>query len=217
MRIHEIFASVQGETVRAGLPTVFVRTSTCNLDCPWCDTLESRLRWEDLEIPAVIERVRGFGIPRVCVTGGEPLLEAEVPELVRQLLDGGCEVSVETNGTLPIRTIDPRAARVVDVKTPSAYGGVAAELPFLLENLHELTPLDALKFVIASEEDLDASVGFVEAHGLAAGQVELLFSPLHGRFPGTRLVAEILRRRWLNARLNLQIHKVIFGADARGV
>ena len=220
MRIHEIFASVQGETVRAGLPTVFVRTSSCNLRCSWCDTTESWERWEEMDIPGILERIDSFGIARVCVTGGEPLLEPQVPELVRRLLDGGLEVSVETNGTLPIAGIDVRASRVVDVKPPSAFRGASRTPPdvsFLLENLRELGPQDALKFVIADEEDLASSVEFIEAHDLQDRPFELLFSPLHGGYPASQLVAELLQRPWKNARLNIQVHKVIFGPDARGV
>jgi 7-carboxy-7-deazaguanine synthase len=217
MRIHEIFASIQGETGRAGLLTIFVRTSSCNMDCPWCDTMESRETWTELEPAEIVERVAGFAVPRVCVTGGEPLLEPEVPELVSRLLSEGCEVSVETNGSLPIDVIDRRASRVVDVKPPSAYGPAGGGPGFLLANLATLGPGDALKFVIGDRADLEAAVGFIETHDLASGPWELLFSPLHGHYPATAVVAEILAKRWMNARLNLQVHKIVFGIEARGV
>jgi 7-carboxy-7-deazaguanine synthase len=217
MRVHEIFASIQGETSRAGLPTTFVRLSGCNLDCAWCDTVEAGRSWRELDVGQVLAEVTGFGLPRVCVTGGEPLLQAETPALLDALLAGGFEVSLETNGTRSIAAVDPRVARVLDWKPPSAFAGGRPFVPFCEANLALLGPGDALKLVVADELDLEAGLAFVLAHGLPGRGLEILLSPVHGRFDAARLVRVLVERRLGWARLNLQLHKVVFGADARGV
>jgi 7-carboxy-7-deazaguanine synthase len=214
----ELFASIQGETSRAGLPTVFVRFAGCNLDCTWCDTPFAREEpGEELAPEEIVARVQGHGLPRACLTGGEPLLQPGLPELVRLLLDAGLEVSVETNGTLPVTELDPRAAVVLDVKLAQALPGVAAADRFLLSNLARLTPRDALKFVVACEADLEEALAFLEHHKPQERGVEVLFSAVEGRFPAARLARALVERRLGYARLNIQVHKVVYGAGERGV
>jgi 7-carboxy-7-deazaguanine synthase len=217
MRVHEIFASIQGETSRAGLPTVFVRLSGCNLDCAWCDTREAEKSFRELTVEQVLGEVAGHGLPRVCLTGGEPLLEPGLPELASACLDRGWEVSLETNGTRSIEAIDRRVARVVDWKPPSAFVGGRRFEPFCDANFALLGAGDALKLVVADAADLEAACALLQRHPLHERGVEILFSPVHGRFDAARLARALVERRLGFARLNLQLHKVVFGPLARGV
>ena len=217
MRVHEIFASIQGETSRAGLPTVFVRLSGCNLDCAWCDTPEAGRSWRELSVVDVLAEVARFGLSRACVTGGEPLLQPDTPALLDGLLAAGYGVSLETNGTRSIAAVDPRVARVLDWKPPSAFEGGRPFVPFDEANVPLLGPRDALKLVVADPGDLEAGLAFVQRHGLHGTGLEILLSPVHGRFDAACLARLMVQRRLDWARLNVQLHKVVFGADARGV
>lgn len=217
VKVHEIFASIQGETSRAGLPTVFVRLSGCNLDCAWCDTRDAGSSWRVLSVAEVVAEVARHGLPRVCLTGGEPLLEPTLPELARTLLEQGFEVSLETNGTRDLAEVDPRVSRVVDWKPPSAFEGGRRYEPFCERNFELLGPNDALKLVVADEADLAAALDVLARHPLYERGVEILMSPVHGRYDAARLAHELVTRRLGWARLNLQLHKVVFGADAKGV
>lgn len=217
VRVHEIFASIQGETSRAGLPTVFVRLSGCNLDCAWCDTREAGGSWRGMTVAEVVAEVARHGLPRVCLTGGEPLLEPALPELALACLAEGWEVSLETNGTRSIAGVDPRVARVVDWKPRSAFEGGRRFEPFCEENFRLLGPGDALKLVVADERDLEAACALLLRHPLHERGVEILLSAVHGRFDTARLARELVLRRMGYARLNVQLHKVVFGADAKGV
>lgn len=217
MRVHEIFASIQGETSRTGLPTTFVRLSGCNLDCAWCDTVEAGRSWRELRAAEVLGEVRALGLPRVCVTGGEPLLQPEVPGLLRDLVEAGFEVSLETNGTRSIADVDPRVARVLDWKPPSAFEGGRRFEPFCDDNVALLRAGDALKLVVADARDLAAGLAFVTGHALEVRGVEILLSPVQGRCDPAWLARAMVERRLHWARLNLQLHKVVFGPDARGV
>jgi 7-carboxy-7-deazaguanine synthase len=217
MRVHEIFASIQGETSRAGLPTAFVRLSGCNLSCAYCDTRHAAERWRDLDVEEVVAELTALGLGRACVTGGEPLLDPLTPTLVTQLLDRGLEVSLETNGTRPIDAVDARAARVVDVKLAGACPPGGEAEPFDLGILASLTPRDALKFVLTDARDLDEALRFLERHRPERSGAEILFSPCHGRLDAARVSQALVERRLSHVRLNLQLHKIIYGEDARGV
>src|SRR5512134_2000992 len=149
LRVTEIFASIQGESSYVGLPFAFVRLTGCNLRCRYCDTTYAYDSGDEFPLEEVIERAEVFGIPRVTVTGGEPLLQPEAHDLVTALLDRGRTVLVETNGTVPLARLDPRAVKVMDVKCP----GSGEERKMLWDNFSVLTPKDEVKFVIASDED----------------------------------------------------------------
>lgn len=213
MRVCEVFASIQGESTRQGRPCVFVRTAGCNLRCRWCDTPYALNpdAGEEAAVEEVLARVRAFGLRLVEVTGGEPLLQEDSPELIRRLAAAGHEVLVETNGTQDLSPVAGAASLVVDVKTPSS--GHAGS--FLEANLGLLGPGDELKFVVADRGDFDYAMRFIERHRLA-GRCELLLSPAWGMLEPARLAAWILAER-APVRLQVQLHKYIWPGAERGV
>jgi 7-carboxy-7-deazaguanine synthase len=211
LKINEIFHSIQGESRHAGRPCVFVRLTWCNLRCVWCDTAYAFEEGRDLAVGAVVDRVRGYGAPYVLVTGGEPLVQAGVHDLVAELLDAGFEVAIETGGGLDTAPIDPRVMVVLDVKCPGS--GMADRNHW--ENLARLRPTDEVKFVLADRADYEWARGVVRERDLAR-RAGVLFSPVHGVLEPRPLAEWILADR-LPVRLQLQIHKYVWPADMRGV
>ena len=209
--VHEIFASIQGESSYAGRPCIFVRTTACNLRCTYCDTRHAFVRGTPMALPEVVAAVTDLGLPLVEITGGEPLLQPAVLPLMAQLCDLGMTVMCETSGSLPIDTIDPRVVRVVDFKTPSS-GEVAAND---LTNIPHLSRRDEVKFVIGSREDYDWASGLVAEHSLAR-RCTLLMGTVYGALDDASLVAWILADR-LPVRFQVQLHKVIWHPDRTGV
>lgn len=216
LRVTEIFHSLQGESTRAGLPTVFVRLTGCPLRCRWCDTAYAFSGGESLAIPAILERVAAHGCAMVCVTGGEPLAQPNCLPLLTSLCDAGYSVSLETSGALDISAVDPRVARIVDLKAPDS--GEAGRNRW--ENLDCLRPTDELKFVLASRADYDwAKETLAGRHEKSApagrpltGICPVLFSPVWDRLPPAQLAEWILADR-LPVRFQLQLHKVLWGAQ----
>jgi len=209
LRITEIFYSLQGEASSVGWPTVFVRLTGCPLRCGYCDTAYAFHGGERRSIASIAAEVETHGARHVCVTGGEPLAQRGCNTLVTRLCDAGLTVSVETSGALDISVLDPRAQRVMDVKTPGS-GEVARNLP---GNLAHLRSRDCAKFVICDREDYEWSREFVRQHGLGA-RCEVLFSPSWGQLPANDLADWILTDG-LAVRFQLQLHKVLWG-DAPG-
>lgn len=209
LRINEIFHSIQGETTRSGLPTTFVRLTGCPLRCGYCDTAYAFHEGEHMTLPAVLDRVREFGAHYVTVTGGEPLAQKHCAALLAQLCDQGYAVSLETSGALDIGVVDPRVARIVDLKTPGS--GEVARNRF--DNLALLTPHDQLKFVICDRADYEWARALLARERLAE-RCEVLFSPSHGVLAPGELADWILADR-LPVRLQLQLHKYLWG-DVRG-
>ncbi len=207
LRITEIFFSLQGEARDVGWPTVFVRLTGCPLRCGYCDTAYAFHGGEWWDIEAIVERVRSFGARHVCVTGGEPLAQRRCPKLLAALCDAGFEVSLETSGALDIAAVDARVSRVMDIKTPGS-GEVARNR---WENIELLTPRDQVKFVICSREDFDWAVNVVAELGLAS-RCDVLFSPGHGQVEPRELAEWILAER-LPVRLQLQLHKILWGEE----
>ena len=209
----EIFRSIQGETSFAGLPAVFVRLFGCNLNCAWCDTRYAVTgAVEHLDVETVWHKVVSLGTQLVCITGGEPLLQEDaVSALAGRLIDAGHTVLLETNGTIDLSVVPPAVVRVVDVKCPSS--GESGTM--LATNLDLLTERDELKFVMADRADFEYAVHFVETHDLER-RVSLLFSPVHDRLPGRRL-AEWLLDAKLEARLQVQLHRLLWPDRDRGV
>ena len=209
LRVTEIFHSIQGESSRVGLPTVFVRLTGCPLRCTWCDTAYAFSGGELLAIEEILQRVAAFDCATVCVTGGEPLAQKACLPLLAALCDAGHSVSLETSGALDIGAVDPRVARIVDLKAPGS--GEAAKNRW--ENLDLLTQHDELKFVLASREDYDWAVAACRQRRLF-DRCPVLFSPVQGQLDPAHLAQWILEDR-LPLRFQLQLHKVLWG-NAQG-
>jgi 7-carboxy-7-deazaguanine synthase len=210
MRVTEIFFSLQGEGTRAGLPCVFVRFTGCDLRCVYCDTAYAFHGGRDMSQEEILQEVARHPCKLVLLTGGEPLLHRELPELARTLLARGYEVTVETHGQRPLDGLPAGVVRIVDVKTPDS-GEVTTDFAYL----DRLTPRDEVKFVVASRADFDWSLEVARRHALE-GRVQVLFSPVWGKVEPRALAAWMLESG-VDARLSLQIHKVIWGAETRGV
>jgi 7-carboxy-7-deazaguanine synthase len=210
MRITEIFHSIQGESTHAGRPCTFVRLTGCNLRCRWCDSAYTFSGGEKLSLDDVVARVDAYGCKLVEITGGEPLAQSEAFELIARLCDAGYEVLVETSGSIDTTPVDPRAKLILDIKCPGS--GEAAKNRW--ENLEQLRPHDELKFVIADRADYDWARRAIAERKLEAHT--LLFSPVWGELDMKALAEWMLADR-VPARLQTQLHKHIWGAEARGV
>jgi 7-carboxy-7-deazaguanine synthase len=210
MRVTEIFRSIQGEGTRAGRPCAFVRFTGCDLRCRWCDTAYAFAGGEDWSRARLVEALQAMPVRHVCLTGGEPLLQPELPDLCDDLLRAGWEVTVETHGQLPADALPGLVARIFDVKPPGS-GEETRDFAYL----DRLRPQDEVKFVVASRSDFDWSVEVARRHRLP-GRVPVLLSPVVPAVEPRQLV-EWLLASGLEARVSLQIHKLIWGAEARGV
>ena len=210
MRVTEIFFSIQGEGTRAGLPCVFVRFTGCDLRCVYCDTAYAFHGGRDLTRAEVLAEVARHPSKLVLLTGGEPLLQRELPELAGELLARGYQVLVETHGQRPLDALPREVIRIVDVKTPGS-GEVTTDFGYL----DRLASHDEVKFVVCSEDDWRWSLEVVRRHRLE-GRVAILVSPVHGAVDA-KDVARWILESGVQARMNLQLHKIIWGANARGV
>jgi len=207
LRISEIFHSIQGESTRAGLPTVFVRLTGCPLRCVWCDTAYAFSGGKSKSLGEVLDQVTDFNCRTVCVTGGEPLAQPGCLALLRALCDAGCDVSLETSGAIDLAGIDERVSKIMDIKAPGS--GEAGRN--LWENLARLDARDEIKFVLDSESDYTWAREVVDRHQLAA-ICPVLFSPVQGRLDPAQLAEWILRDS-LPVRFQLQLHKLLWGSE----
>ncbi len=213
MRITEIFHSIQGESSFAGLPCAFIRLTWCNLRCQWCDSEYTFAGGVELSLDRIIEEIRGYDCNLVEITGGEPLVQKrECCELVKRLCDEGYRVLVETGGSLDASVLDPRAIKILDVKCP---GSGEAERNFWA-NLESLNELDEVKFVIKDRNDFDYALDVIKKYQLDLRKPNVLFSPVWGETDLKSLSAWLLHSG-VRGRMQLQMHKYIWGADARGV
>ncbi|MFU8802994.1 MAG: radical SAM protein [Bradymonadaceae bacterium] len=203
LRLTEIFYSIQGESSYAGRPCVFVRLSRCNLRCTWCDTTYSFKGGDKVEIEEILSRVQSYGCPVVEITGGEPLLQPAVHDLMKALCDRGHTVLIETSGSLDISTIDPRVVVIMDLKAPGS-GEVDKNR---LENIEHLKAADEVKFVLVNRADFDWSVEMVRRFDLPR-RASVIFSPVHGQLDAHELANWILEEK-LEVRLGLQLHKFL--------
>lgn len=209
LRLTEIFASLQGESTRVGLPTVFVRLTGCPLRCTWCDTAYAFQGGETVTVQAVVDEVARHGLPNVCVTGGEPLAQKACLPLLSALCDAGYSVSLETSGALDIAAVDPRVSRIMDLKAPGS-GEVAKNR---YQNIALLNAGDEVKIVLADEADYVWACQQIADHDLAR-RCTVLLSPVAGALDPARLAEWIVRDR-LPVRFQLQLHKILWH-DARG-
>ena len=212
LTVNEIFYSIQGESTRAGRPCVFVRLTACDLRCSWCDTAYAFYEGRKMSIDEVVAAVDRYACPLVEITGGEPLLQDDVYELMNRLLAGGCTVMLETGGHRPITRVPRAVIKIVDIKCPGS--GEADKNDWT--NLDRLAPHDEVKFVIADRADYEFARETVARHQLASRAAAILFSPVHDVLAPKTLSEWILEDR-LPVRLQLQLHKFIWSANTRGV
>ncbi|MDP1761551.1 MAG: radical SAM protein [Deltaproteobacteria bacterium] len=207
----ETFASLMGESTRAGVPAYFIRLTGCNLRCRYCDTAYAYAGGSEMTVGTLVDLAQAQPHRLVLVTGGEPLLQAETPALLTNLLDAGLTICLETNGSLPIGAVDARVHRILDVKCPRsdmADHNVWA-------NLELLTSRDEVKFVVADQLDFTWALEVIANFRLAE-RLPVLISPVFGQVALREAAAWILATR-LPLRLNPQLHKYIWGPEVRGV
>jgi 7-carboxy-7-deazaguanine synthase len=223
LRVNEVFFSIQGESSRAGRPCVFVRLTGCHLRCTYCDTEYAFREGRAVEIDDLVAEVARHPTDLVEITGGEPLLQARVHDLMRALCDLGKTVLVETSGACDIAACDPRVIRILDVKTP---GSGEADRN-LWSNLDHLTPRDEVKFVITDRDDYEWAREVIAARRLAERCGGILLSPVFAQPPGVEIagadalsmreLAEWILEDGLPVRLQVQLHKLIWDPQTRGV
>jgi len=210
--IHEIYRSIQGETSFAGRPCTLVRLTGCNLRCRYCDTTQAFFGGTRVPRVEVVRRALALGTPLVLVTGGEPLLQPATLPLLTDLCDAGRTVLLETSGERDISSVDGRVHRIVDMKAPGS--GECATNRY--QNLALLGQRDQLKLVLSNREDYDWARALIEREGVVARAGEVLLSPVHGQLDPKDLVAWTLEDG-LDVRVQLQLHKYIWGQDTQGV
>ncbi len=212
LTVCETFTSLLGESTLAGLPAFFIRLSGCNLRCRYCDTTYAYEGGEVWEVESLVEAARRSPSRLVLVTGGEPLHQEGTVGLLDRLLQTGLEVLLETNGSLPLHGVDARVRRIVDVKCP----GSGMSRHNLWANLEILTPRDEVKFVIDDKDDFTWAVDVAERYRLP-GRLPVLISPVFGGPLALAEVAAWILQSGQPLRLNLQLHKYIWGPEVRGV
>ena len=223
MKVAEVFRSLQGETTRAGEPAVFVRLAGCNLACAWCDTAHAQSGGHPMSIDDVLARVRALPPTALaCVTGGEPMIQGEAPDLLAALLGSGHDVQLMTNGSVALDRVPPGVSRVVDVKSPWAHrgdlppaGGPIIEPPHLLRsNIDLLGPADEVKVVVRTRPEFDWAAGWLESSGLFGRVRAVLVAPSWGQLEPS-ILADWVLASGLPIRLNLQVHKVLWGGETK--
>ena len=210
--VHEIYRSIQGESTFAGLPCAFVRLTGCNLRCTWCDTPQAFYGGKRMRRDEVLERALALGTPLVELTGGEPLLQPGVIPLLRELCDAGRTVLVETSGEADVSRVDPRVHKIMDLKAP----GSGESHRNRWSNLAALGQGDEIKFVLADRADYEWMRATVQERGLGSLGVALLASTVWGKLAPKDLVDWVLEDG-LPVRVQVQLHKIIWGADTQGV
>ena len=212
MKINEIFMSIQGEGLLTGLPTVFVRLQGCNLRCTYCDTKYSYHKGIDQNIDQIVNEIGKYRVKRVCITGGEPLLQADTNDLVQTLIKKHYNISIETNGSISLKKITNNHSLLfsLDIKCPSS----GSQNMMDLSNLNIVKKKDQVKFIIGNQEDLDFACELIRKKKLCA-KTNIFFHPVGG-IDAKNLVKKILKRG-VDVRIGLQIHKIIWGRNTRGV
>jgi len=207
LNITEIFYSLQGEAKEVGIPTVFVRLTGCPLRCNYCDTAYAFKGNNPLSIQHILDEIAQYNTQYVCVTGGEPMAQSNCLKLLDALIENDYKVSMETSGSIDIAPVNSKVSIVMDIKTPSS----TEEHQNRYENLSILKNKDQLKFVIASRSDFDWCTEILENHEVES---EVLFSPVYESLRPVELADWILEKK-LNVRLQVQLHKILWG-DQKG-
>ncbi len=212
LTVNEIFYSIQGESSHVGRPCVFVRLTACDLRCTWCDTAYAFHEGRKMSVDDILDEVKRHGCPLVEVTGGEPLLQKNVYPLMERLLREGYSVMLETGGHISIEQVPEAVVAVIDIKCPASGESERNDW----HNLEILRPNDEVKFVIQDRGDYEFARDVVARHDLPQRCRAVLFSPVHGVLDPKDLAAWMLADRLL-VRLQLQVHKYIWGPTTRGV
>jgi 7-carboxy-7-deazaguanine synthase len=212
LTIYEIYASVQGESTHVGRPCVFVRLAACNLRCVWCDTPYAFTGGRKMSEDEILAEVARHQIPLVEITGGEPLIQPDVHDMMARLVAEGYVVLLETGGHMPVDDVPDEVVTILDVKCPASGEAEAMHWP----NLAQLSARDEVKFVIQDRSDFDYARDVVSRYHLADRVAAVLFSPVHGVLPPADLARWILEDH-VPARLQIQAHKYIWTPETRGV
>ncbi len=211
--VNEIFYSIQGESSYAGRPCVFIRLTGCNLRCSYCDTQYAYDEGDELDISEILERISTYECPLVEITGGEPLIQKDTPELISSLIERGHEVLLETNGTINMEHVNRRCAKIIDIKCPSSDEHEKCD-PGIFTSL---SVKDEVKFVIGDRYDYEYAkkqLRLIRNNPSFTNPIH--FSPVFGKIEPQVLVKWILEDH-LDARINIQLHKIIWGPDVKGV
>jgi len=210
--VNEIFNSIQGESLYAGLPCTFVRLTGCNLRCSYCDTRYAYEEGASLTITDIIDKVSGYGCPLVEITGGEPLIQSETPLLIKNLIENGYKVLLETNGTIDISRIDERCVKILDIKCP----GSGESGKNNLDNLNMLNAKDQVKFVITNRIDYEFAKDIIIHIPARFLRENILISPVSGQIVFSDLAEWILEDK-LISRFHIQLHRIIWPDIDKGV
>ena len=205
LKVFEIFYSLQGESSRVGLPTIFIRLSGCPMRCHYCDTAYAFQGGSMMGMDDIMSSIKKYDTRYVTVTGGEPLAQKEVLNLLKTLADSDYEVSLETGGGLSIKEVDPRVKIILDIKTPES----GEEKKNHWENLEVINSKDEIKFVLCSREDYDWAKQILDQYQLTE-KCEILFSPVYQKLNATDLADWILKDQ-LHVRMQIQLHKLLWG------
>ncbi len=212
MKINEIFYSIQGESSFSGLPFAFIRLAACNLRCSYCDTAYAFYEGREMSVPEICEAIRAYPTRMALVTGGEPLLQPAVHDLFHVLLENNYTVCVETGGHISVRDVDLRVHKIMDLKCPSS--GMMNRNDY--GNIEYLTRADEVKFVAGDRTDFDWACEMIRKFDLFSRVGTVLLSPVHGVLPYSELARWVLDSG-LPARMQIQLHKVIWPGIERGV
>jgi 7-carboxy-7-deazaguanine synthase len=208
LKIYEIFYSLQGETSRIGLPTVFVRLTGCPMRCTYCDTAYAFSGGTNMEIAVILQKITNLKAKYVTVTGGEPLAQKECYDLLRVLCDEGFSVSLETGGKMDIASVDARVSVILDIKTPASN----EEINMLWSNIDHIKAKDEIKFVLCNRADYDWAKNKIVELNLEK-KCPILFSPSYHDLSATTLASWVLEDK-LPVRMQLQLHKILWGEKA---
>lgn len=211
IKINEIFYSIQGESLYSGMPCIFVRLTGCNLRCSYCDTKYAYNEGRDHTIREIVEKIKPYSCPLVLITGGEPLMQDETHLLIDRLIELGYQVLLETNGSFSIKNINKTCINIVDIKCPSSNERKRTDLT----NIASLGALDQLKFVVGDRNDYDYAVKIINAYCRNIPGDRILFSPVAGSLEPAEMASWILKDN-LTARIQLQLHKILWPDDPRG-